>query len=92
MIRFSLLSTYSRSCCDVLWVSARIFAFSDRIGRWAAAAAGAQTAQVLARAAEAEAEAASTSVTGPPPAQETESKAHTAVEAAGATGLPPAAG
>jgi pimeloyl-ACP methyl ester carboxylesterase len=65
---------------------------TDRIGRWAAAAAGAQTAQVLARAAEAEAEAASTSVTGPPPAQETESKAHTAVEAAGATGLPPAAG
>ena len=67
---------------------------TDRIGRWAAAAAGAGTAQVLARAAEAEAEAeaASTSVTGPPPAQETESKAHTAVEAAGATGLPPAAG
>ncbi len=67
---------------------------TDRIGRWAAAAAGAETAQVLARAAEAEAEAeaASTSVTGPPPAQETESKAHTAVEAAGATGLPPAAG
>jgi pimeloyl-ACP methyl ester carboxylesterase len=65
---------------------------TDRIGRWAARAAGAETAQALARAAEAEAkveaEAASTAVTGPPPALETESKAHTAVEAAGANGVP----
>jgi pimeloyl-ACP methyl ester carboxylesterase len=63
---------------------------TDRIGRWTAAAAGAETAQVLARAAEAEAEASP--VTGSPPAQETESRAHTAVEAAGATGLPPRTG
>ena len=65
---------------------------TDRIGRWAAAAAGAETAQVLARAAEAEAEAASAAGTEPPPALEAESKAQTAVEAAGATGLPPGAG
>jgi fermentation-respiration switch protein FrsA (DUF1100 family) len=67
-------------------------ALTDRIGRWAAAAAGAETAQILARAAEAEAEAASAAGTEPPPAPETESKAHTAVEAAGATGLTPGAG
>ena len=35
MTWFNLVSTDRRSCCDVLWVSARIFAFSDRIGRWA---------------------------------------------------------
>jgi pimeloyl-ACP methyl ester carboxylesterase len=65
-------------------------ALTDRIGRWVAAASGAETARALARAAEAE--AASTAVTGPPPALEGESAAHTAVEAAGATGLPPGAG
>ena len=35
MTWLSLVSTYPRSCCDVLRVSARILAFSDRIGRWA---------------------------------------------------------
>jgi hypothetical protein len=33
MTWFSLVSTYPRSCCDVLRVKARILAFTDRIGR-----------------------------------------------------------
>ncbi len=33
MTMLSLASTYPRSCCDVLWVRARILAFSDRTGR-----------------------------------------------------------
>jgi hypothetical protein len=33
MIWLSRISTDLRSCCDVLFVRARILAFSDRMGR-----------------------------------------------------------
>lgn len=34
MIWLNLISASLGCCCDVLFVTARILAFSDRIGRW----------------------------------------------------------